>query len=87
MSELLTARESADYRRTSIRTQDRERAEGQAIDDQTDALAQLQKLADEQRQRAPEFTKEQAFAKVYSDPDNAALVAKERRQNRPRLVG
>jgi predicted DNA-binding transcriptional regulator AlpA len=28
MSELLTARESADYRRTSIRTQDRERAEG-----------------------------------------------------------
>lgn len=28
MSELLTPRESAEYRRTSIRTQDRERAEG-----------------------------------------------------------
>jgi hypothetical protein len=28
MDELLTPRDSADYRRTSIRTQDRERAEG-----------------------------------------------------------
>jgi len=62
-------------------------AAAQDVDDPTDALAHLQKLADEQRRRAPEFTKEQAFAKVYSDPNNAPLVAKERRQNRPRAGG
>ena len=55
----------------------------QAVDDPEDALAQLEELADEQRRRSPQLSKAAAFAKVYSDPANAALAAKERRQNRP----
>ena len=55
-----------------------------AVDDPEDALAQLEELAEEQRRRAPEMSKSQAFAKVFSDPANRALAAAERRQNRPR---
>ena len=56
------------------------------VDDPVDAIAQLQALADEQRRRSPELTTAKAFAKVYSDPANACLVAAERRQARARLT-
>jgi hypothetical protein len=52
-------------------------------DDDTDALKQLTAMAERLRRDAPEMTPEQAFATVYSDPANAALAARERRQNRP----
>ena len=55
-----------------------------AVDDPEDALAQLTKLAAEQRTKAPWMTAEQAFAHVYSASENAALAAAERSQNRPR---
>jgi hypothetical protein len=57
-----------------------------AVDDPVDALAQLQKLAEEQRRRSPTLTIEQAFAHVYSAPENASLAAAERSQNRPRAT-
>ena len=49
-------------------------------DDPEAALAQLRRLADEQRRRAPVLSKDQAFAKVFSDPANAALAAKAHRR-------
>jgi hypothetical protein len=52
-------------------------------DDDTDALALLEELAAALRRQRPELTKAAAFAKVYCDPNNARLAAKERRQNRP----
>jgi hypothetical protein len=61
-------------------------AAAQAVDDPVDALAQLQKLAEEQRKRSPTLTIEQAFARVYSAPENASLAAAERSQNRPRAT-
>lgn len=51
-----------------------------------DALAQLQRLAEEQRRRSPTLTIEQAFAQVYGAQENAELVARERLQNRPRAT-
>lgn len=51
-----------------------------------DALAQLNKLAEEQRRRSPELTIEQAFARVYAAQENVDLVARERLQNRPRAT-
>jgi hypothetical protein len=47
------------------------------------ALDRLNKLADAMREKHPGMSKSQAFAKVYGDKANAALVAEERRQNRP----
>jgi hypothetical protein len=40
------------------------------------AYTQLQHLADEQRRRSPELTRDQAFARVFSDPNNAALAVR-----------
>ncbi len=57
-----------------------------AVDNPTGALAQLQKLAEEQRQRNPALTLDQAFARVYSDPLNRELAARERQENRPRAI-
>ena len=51
-------------------------------DDDLDALAQLQALAEEQRKRSPTLTFEQSFAKVYAA--NPELARRERAQNRPR---
>ena len=53
-------------------------------DDEGDALDELNALAAEERRRNPKLTKQAAFTKIYVDPANAALAAKERRQNRPR---
>ena len=43
-----------------------------------DAIRQLGKLADELRRSAPELTREQAFSRVYADPNNRALAEAER---------
>ena len=53
------------------------------VNDPTDALEQLQALAERLRASMPALSKAQAFAKVYSDPANAALALRERSQNRP----
>jgi hypothetical protein len=50
-------------------------------------LAALKKLAAELRQRLPFLTVEQAFAKVYADPDNHELAERERAESRARLYG
>jgi hypothetical protein len=44
------------------------------------AYAKLQQLADEQRRRYPDLTADRAFAKVFTDPANAALAAKAHRR-------
>ena len=53
------------------------------VNDPEDALAQLQALAERLRASMPQLSKAQAFSKVYTDPNNAALAAAERQQNRP----
>jgi outer membrane protein TolC len=50
------------------------------------SLAALNKLADRLHETEATLTKEQCFAKVYSDPRNRELVRKERAENRPRLT-
>jgi hypothetical protein len=55
----------------------------QNVDNPRTALEQLRALADEQRKQHKELTEAGAFARVYEDPKNAALVAKERDENRP----
>jgi hypothetical protein len=50
------------------------------VNDPAKALAQLQRLADEQRRRSPDLTEAQAFSRVFSDPANAALAAKAHRR-------
>lgn len=53
-------------------------AAAQDVNDPKDALAQLNRLAEEQRRRSPELTLAQSFARVYSErPD---LASAERRQ-------
>jgi hypothetical protein len=68
---------------------DEARAEGRrvvddAVDDELDALARVERLAVEERRRNPALTKAQAFTKAYTDPANAALAQRERLANRPR---
>ena len=58
-----------------------------AVDNPRSALDQLQALAEAQRAQHTELTEAGAFARVYQDPKNAALVAKERDENRPRATG
>lgn len=48
-----------------------------------DPIAQLTAKAEELRKSDPKLTREEAFAKVYSDPANAELARAERRANRP----
>jgi hypothetical protein len=55
-----------------------------ALGDEKSALAALQRLAVETRKADPKLTREQAFSKVYTDPANARLAARERAENRPR---
>jgi hypothetical protein len=47
------------------------------------AISKLDALAEGLRKADPKLSKSQAFAKVYADPANAELVAKERSENRP----
>jgi hypothetical protein len=54
-----------------------------ALDDDTDALAELQGLALELQRRSPGKSFAQCFAEVCTDPRNAGLAARERRQHRP----
>jgi hypothetical protein len=49
-------------------------------DDPEAALAELRRLADDQRRRSPELTSEQAFGRVFADPANAALAARAHRR-------
>jgi hypothetical protein len=51
-------------------------------DDDSDAMEELNALAEAERRRKPSLSKAQAFAKVYSE--NHELAVKERLQNRPR---
>ena len=50
-----------------------------------DALAELERHAERLRAAQPALSFEQAFARVYSDPQHAHLVRRERRQNNPVL--
>jgi hypothetical protein len=50
------------------------------------AYDQLMVKADELRKRDPGLTREQSFAKVFSDPVNRELAARERSENRPRAA-
>lgn len=43
----------------------------------------LMAKAEQLRQRDPTLTREQSFAKVFSDPENAELAGRERLANRP----
>lgn len=45
-------------------------------DDSTEAIRQLNELAEAQRARAPTMTAAQAFERVFQDPANAKLAAK-----------
>jgi hypothetical protein len=54
-----------------------------AVDNPRSALDELQKLVDAQRKANPELTEAGAFARVYEDPKNAKLAARERAENRP----
>ncbi len=49
-------------------------------------LDELNALAEQERRRNPGMSKALAFSKVYTDPANAALAQRERRQNRPRAA-
>jgi hypothetical protein len=53
-------------------------------EDGDDALDELEQLAAEERKRNPGMSKAVAFSKVYTDPANASLASRERKQNRPR---
>ena len=53
-------------------------------DDDENALDELNELAEQERRRNPKLTKAQAFTKIYTDPANAKLAQRERRQHRPR---
>jgi hypothetical protein len=47
------------------------------------SLDRLRELAEELHKSEPSLTREQSFAKVYADPANRALAARERAENRP----
>ena len=49
-------------------------------------LAELEKLAAEQRRRAPWMTVEQAFAAAYTDPQNAEIATRERKEAYTRML-
>jgi len=50
------------------------------------ALDELNTLATALRKADPKLSADQAFAKVYTDPANAKLAARERSENRPTIV-
>jgi hypothetical protein len=54
--------------------------------DDSDALAELEQLAEQERRRDPQLTKAQSFTKVYVDPVNARLAQRERRQSLTKMM-
>ena len=56
--------------------------EAEGVED--DALEELEELAQQERRRCPQLSKQQAFTKVYTDPANAKLAQRERARYRPR---
>lgn len=58
-------------------------ADARAINNPRKALDQLKALADEQRRQNPTLSEAGAFARVYADPKNKDLAARERAENRP----
>jgi hypothetical protein len=52
--------------------------------DDSDALEELNRLAEAERRRENGMSKAAAFTKIYCDPANARLAQRERAQNRPR---
>jgi hypothetical protein len=58
-------------------------AAAQAVDNPKAALDQINELVAVQRRANPTLSEAQAFERVYSDPKNAALAARERAENRP----
>lgn len=52
----------------------------------TSALGELNQKAAELRKADPKLSADAAFAKVYTDPANAKLAARERAENRPTIV-
>ena len=49
----------------------------------TSAYDELVQKAEQLRAQNPSLTKEAAFSKVFSDPENSALAQAERAENRP----
>jgi hypothetical protein len=47
------------------------------------AMDELNAKAAEMRKANPTLTREQAFTKVYTDPENAPLIRRERQENAP----
>jgi hypothetical protein len=56
-----------------------------SINDPSAAYGQLAAMAERLRALSPWLTFHQAFARVYSDPNNSALAEAERSHNRPRV--
>jgi hypothetical protein len=52
-------------------------------DNPKSALDEVQALVDQQRAANPALSESQAWQRVYEHPDNAALAARERAENRP----
>ena len=55
-------------------------------DDDTDALEELERLAEQERRRENGMSKAQAFTKVFTDPANAKLAQRERRQSLAKMM-
>jgi hypothetical protein len=55
----------------------------QAVDNPRSALDDINRLVAQQRAQNPTLSEAQVFAQVYTDPRNAALVRREREENRP----
>jgi hypothetical protein len=60
------------------------RDDAPTVEDDEDAMEELERLAEQQRRRENGMSKAAAFTKVYTDPANAKLAQRERMQNRPR---
>lgn len=58
-----------------------------AVNNPRSALSQLNDLVAEQRRQHPTLSEAQAFERVYTDPKNRDLAARERAQNRPTATG
>jgi hypothetical protein len=58
-------------------------AAARAVDNPKSALDELQALVDQQRAVNPALSESQAWQRVYEHPDNQALAARERAENRP----
>jgi hypothetical protein len=62
---------------------DEEERERERDDDNGDALSEFNEKAAQLRKARPDLSPEQAFAKVFEDPANRRLAARERKQNSP----